>query len=136
MKKIISIVVYLLIVVGTFSACRGGSYIEDFVNVQWSCSDMSLRFTYTEDNSEMGTGTLVKDDNTIEIVCLFSLSKNIEIYSKSDYNSTAGDVICTALLIGHYELKDNVATVTIVEDNLFNGDYLDKVIYLQMKPLT
>ncbi len=135
MKKIISIVVYLLIVVGIFSACRGGLYMEDFVDVQWTCNDIGLQFTYTNDNSEMGVGTLVKDNKTIEIVCLYSLSKNIEIYDKSEYNLTADDVVCAALLIGHYELNNNVATITIVEDNLFDGDYLDKVFTLQMIPL-
>ena len=63
-------------------------------------------------------------------------SKNIEIYDKSEYDLTTGDIVCPALLIGHYKIKDDVATVTIVEDNLFNGDYLNKVIYLQKAPLS
>lgn len=135
MKKIVSILVSLLIVIVTFSACRGGVYIDDFVNAQWTCNDLSLQFAYTDDNPEMGVGTLVKDNETIEIICLFSLSKNIEIYDKSNYGSTDSDEVCKALLIGHYEIKDNVAKVTIIEDNLFKGEYLNKVIYLKMTPL-
>ena len=120
--------------VGTFSACRGGLYMEDFVDVQWACSEINLQFTYTAEDSEKGTGTLIKDNKTIDIVCMFTLSKNIEIYDKSEYDLTTGDIVCPALLIGHYKIKDDVATVTIVEDNLFNGDYLNKVIYLQKAP--
>ena len=123
--------------VGTFSACRGGLYMEDFVDVQWACSEINLQFTYTTaEDSEKGTGTLIKDNKTIDIVCMFTLSKNIEIYDKSEYDLTTGDIVCPALLIGHYKIKDDVATVTIVEDNLFNGDYLNKVIYLQKAPLS
>ena len=136
MKKKINIAVCLLIVVGIFSACRGGLYMEDYVDVRWTCNDINLQFTYTADNFEMGIGTITKDNTTIDIVCLFSLSKNIEIYNKSEYNSSTGDVVCTPLLLGHYKINGDVATVTIVEDNLFNGDYVDKVISLQKKPLT
>ncbi|MBQ7778905.1 MAG: hypothetical protein IJ404_00275 [Clostridia bacterium] len=136
MKKIINIFVSLLIVIVTFSACRGGVYIDDFVNVKWTCNDFGLQFSYTDDNPEMGVGTLVKDNETIEIICLFSLSKNIEVYDKSNYSSTDSNEVCKALLIGHYEVKDDVAKVTIIEDNLFNGEYLNKVIYLKMTPLT
>lgn len=110
--------------------------MEDYVDVRWTCNDINLQFTYTADNFEMGIGTITKDNTTIDIVCLFSLSKNIEIYNKSEYNSSTGDVVCTPLLLGHYKINGDVATVTIVEDNLFNGDYVDKVISLQKKPLT
>lgn len=122
--------------VGTFSACRGGLYIEDFVDVQWACSEINLQFTYTADDPGKATGTLVKDNNTLDIVCLFSLSKNILIYDKSEYDLSTDGVDCMVLLMGHYKIKDDVATVTIVEDNLFNGDYLNKVIYLQKAPLS
>lgn len=135
MKKRISIVVCFLIIIGMFCACRGGTYIEDFVDVQWICDDIGLQFTYTADNREMGIGTLDKDKESLDIVCLFSLSKNIEIYDKMEYNSKVGDEVCEALLVGHYELKDGIATITIIEDNLFGGDYLNKVIYLQMTPI-
>lgn len=136
MKKIISIAVCLLMVVGTFSACRAGLYMEDFVDVQWTCNDIELQFTYTSENSEMGIGTLVKDNETIDIVCMFSLSKHIEIYDKSKFDPTDGIDLSTALLVGHYKIKDNIATVTIVKDNLFGGNYLNKVFYLQMTPLS
>lgn len=135
MKKIISIIVWLIIAVATFSGCRGGLYMEDFVDVQWTCSDIDMEFTYNSDNLEMAIGTLVKDDETIEIVCMFSLFKNIEIYDKSEYDSTTCDDIRTPLLIGSYSIKGDVATVTIIQDNLFNGEYLDKVIYLEKTPL-
>lgn len=135
-RKIISIVVCMFILVGMFSACRGGSYMEDFIDVQWTCDDIELQFTYTSSNREMGIGTVVKDNGVIDIVCQFTLSKNIEIYDKEKYNEATGYIECTALLIGYYELKDDVATVTIVEDNLYDGDYVNKKIYLQMKSIT
>lgn len=134
-KKLI-ILFFLLVFVGNLSACRGGLYMDDFINVRWTCSDINLQFTYTADNLEKATGTLIKDNKTIDVVCMFTLSKNIEIYDKSEYDLTTGDIVCPALLIGHYKIKDDVATVTIVEDNLFNGDYLNKVIYLQKAPLS
>lgn len=139
MKKVIKklIILYSLVMfVGTFSACRGGLYMEDFVDVQWTGSDINLQFTYTADDPGKATGTLVKDNNTLDIVCLFSLSKNILIYDKSEYDLSTDGVDCMVLLMGHYKIKDDVATVTIVEDNLFNGDYLNKVIYLQKAPLS
>ena len=136
MKKIISIAVCFVVIVGTFSACRGGLYMDDFVDVQWTCSDMGLQFTYTTNDPEKATGTIVKDEETIDIVCLFSLSKNIEIYDESEFDLQTDGIECAALLIGHYKIKDDIATVTIVEDNLFHGDYWDEVIYLQMTPLT
>lgn len=110
--------------------------MDDFINVRWTCSEINLQFTYTADNLEKATGTLIKDNKIIDIVCMFTLSKNIMIYDKSEYDLTTGDIVCPALLIGHYKIKDDVATVTIVEDNLFNGEYLNKVIYLQKAPLS
>ena len=109
--------------------------MDDFDDVQWVCKDIQLQFSYVSDNLEMGTGTIIKDKEVIDIVCMFSLSKNIEIYDKLKYNSTTGDDVCDALLIGHYEIEGNVAKVTIVEDNLYEGNYLNKVIYLDRIPL-
>ncbi len=134
-KKLI-ILFFLLVFVGNLSACRWGLYMDDFINVRWTCSEINLQFTYTADNLEKATGTLIKDNKIIDIVCMFTLSKNIMIYDKSEYDLTTGDIVCPALLIGHYKIKDDVATVTIVEDNLFNGEYLNKVIYLQKAPLS
>lgn len=110
--------------------------MEDYVDVRWTCDDIDMQFTYTSDNSEMGLGTIIKDNEKIEIVCLFSLSKHIEIYDKAtfDLNSEyiGGD---SALIVGHYKLKDDIATVTIVKDNLYDGNYLNKAICLQMTHL-
>ncbi len=135
-KRFLNIVVCLFLVVGTFSACRGGLYMDDFVDVQWTCSNMGLQFTYTADDPEKAIGTIVKDGETIDIACLFSASKQILIYDKAEFDLQTDGIECAALLIGHYKIKDGVATVTIAEDNLFHGDYLDEVIYLQMTPLT
>ena len=135
MKRIRSIITCLFIVVVIFNACRGGVYMEDFEDVQWTCSDIKMEFTYTSDNPEMAIGTLIREDETIEIVCLFSLFKNIEIYDKSEYDATTCDDIRIPLIIGSYVIKDDVATVTIIQDNLFNGEYLDEVIYLEKTPL-
>lgn len=69
MKKVIKklIILYSLVMfVGTFSACRGGLYMEDFVDVQWACSEIKLQFTYTAEDSEKGTGTLIKDKNPLK----------------------------------------------------------------------
>ena len=135
MKKIIRFVC-LLIVVVTFSGCRGGLYMEDFIDVRWTCSDIDMQFTYTSDNPEMAIGTLVKDDETIDITCMYALTKTIWIFDKLEYDSTTIDgIVCEPLLIGSYVIEGDVATVTITRDNLFNGEYLDEVIYLEKTPL-
>ena len=136
MNKNINILVYLFVVIVTLCACRGGLYMEDFVDVQWTCSNMDMKFTYTVDNEGTAVGTIVKDNETINIVCMYTASKNIEIYDKLEYDSTTIDgIVCEPLIIGHYEIKDDIAVVTIFEDTLFNGEYLDKVIYLEKTPL-
>ena len=91
-KKLI-ILFFLLVFVGNLSACRCGLYMDDFINVRWTCSDINLQFTYTADNLEKATGTLIKDNKTIDVVCMFTLSKNIEIYDKSEYDLTTGDIV-------------------------------------------
>jgi len=118
MKKIISIAVCVFLVVGTFSACRGGVYMEDFVDVQWTSSDIGLQFAYTADDREKGIGVLNQNDETIDIVCLFSANKNILIYDKSEFDLQTDGIECAVLLMGHYKINNDVATVTIVEDNL------------------
>ena len=35
--------------------------MEDFVDVQWTCSDINLQFTYTLDDLEKATVTIVED---------------------------------------------------------------------------
>ncbi|MBQ7916300.1 MAG: hypothetical protein IJ315_05890 [Firmicutes bacterium] len=49
-------------------------------------------------------------------VCLFSISKNIDIFDKSEFDSQTDGIECAVLLSGHYKIKDDVATATIVED--------------------
>ena len=133
MKKIRSIIVCFLIVVLIFSGCRGGLYMEDFKNVQWTCSDMDIEFTYMDTGPAIGT--IVKDGVAIDIICWYSLSKTIDIYDKVEYEATTGDEVCVPLIIGSYSIKDDVATVNITQDNMFDGEYLDKVIYLEKTPL-
>ena len=61
MEKL-NFVIYLIIVVTTFGACRGGMYIDDFINVQWICNDINIQFKYTGEDCEKGRQSLVKDD--------------------------------------------------------------------------
>ena len=63
-KKLI-ILFFLLVFVGNLSACRWGLYMDDFINVRWTCSEINLQFTYTADDLEKATGTLIKDNKTI-----------------------------------------------------------------------
>lgn len=67
---------------------------------------------------------------------MFILNKNIKIYDELEHDLTTSDIVCTALLIGHYTIEDDIATVTIVEDNLFNGDCLNNVIHSLKTPLS
>ena len=135
MKKTISFFLCLLIVV-SFSACRAGLYMDDFIDTRWTCDEMNLQFTYNADNLDVAIGTLVKDGKTIDIACMYTMAKTILIHDKSEYYATADGEVCVPLLIGRYRIKGDTATYTITEDNLFGGDYLDKVIYLRMTPLT
>ena len=52
---------------------------------------------------------------------MFILNKNIKTYDELEHDLITGDIICSALLIKHYTIEDDIATVTIVEDNSFNG---------------
>ena len=135
MKKTISIIVCLSIVIGIFSGCRGGLYMEDFIDVQWTCGDIDMEFTYSSASPEMAIGTLNKDTETIDIVCRYALTKTIWIFEKLEYESITGDEACEPLLAGSYVIEGDVATVTITRDNLFNGEYLNEVIYLEKTPL-
>ena len=134
MKKLVSIIC-VLIVVMTISGCKVGLYMEDFENVQWNCSEMELEFTYGEQGPDLAVGTIVKDGETIEIVCLYFLTKVIWIYDKLEYDALASDEACDPLLTGSYSIEGDVATVKITTDNLFNGEYLDKEIHLTKTPI-
>lgn len=134
MKKLVSIIC-VLIVVMAFFGCKGGLYMEDFKDVQWTCNELEMKFTYTTDNEEMAFGTLTKDNESNEIVCLFTLSKTIEIFDKEQFEARSGDEVCEPLLVGGYTIKDDVATVKILKDNFFNGEYLDKEIHLTKTPI-
>ena len=135
MKKIVSIIC-VLIVVMTISGCKVGLYMEDFENVQWNCSEMELEFTYGEQGPDLAVGTIVKDGETIEIVCLYFLTKVIWIYDKAKYEAPrADDEVVDPLLTGSYSIEGDIATVKITTDNLFNGEYLDKEIHLTKTPV-
>ena len=134
MKKLVSIIC-VLIVVMTFSGCKGGLYMEDFENVQWTCSEIELQYTYYDVETGFAMGTIVKDNEYIDIVCRYSLSKTIDIYDKEKYESRTGDEVCEPLLIGGYKIEGDIATVKILQDNLFNGEYLDKEIHLTKTPI-
>ena len=134
MKKIVKSICILMVIM-TLSACKGGLYMDDFADVQWTCSEIDMQFEYTSDNREMAIGTLVKGDETINIVCKFTLYKNIEVYDESEYDSTTSDDVRTPLLIGSYSIEGDIATVEIIQDNLYNGEYLDKEIHLTKTPI-
>ena len=110
--------------------------MEDFENVQWNCSEMELEFTYGEQGPDLAVGTIVKDGETIEIVCLYFLTKVIWIYDKAKYEAPrADDEVVDPLLTGSYSIEGDIATVKITTDNLFNGEYLDKEIHLTKTPV-
>ena len=134
MKKLVSIIC-VLIVVMTISGCKVGLYMEDFKDVQWNCTDIELQFTYSSDNPEMAVGTIVKEDEKIDIICIYTANKSIWIFNKAEYESTIGDEVCEPLLIGSCTIKDDTAMVTIIRDNLYCGEYLDKEIELTKTPL-
>ena len=122
-------------VIATLAGCKGGLYMEDFKDVQWTCSEIEMQFEYTSEDLEKAIGTLVKDGETIEIVCSYTLFKNIEVYDKTDYDANSIEDIREPLLIGSYKINGDIATVKIIQDNLFNGEYLDKEIELTKTPL-
>ena len=135
MRKLVRIICFLIIVM-TISGCKVGLYMEDFENVQWSCSEMELEFTYGIQGPEPAVGTIVKDGETIEIVCLYFLTKAIWIYDKAKYEAPrADDEVVDPLLTGSYSIEGDIATVKITTDNLFNGEYLDKEIHLTKTPI-
>ena len=131
--KIISFVVIIACFI--LSGCRVGLYMEDFEDVQWTCSEIELQFKCTSENSEYAVGTICKDTESIEIVCKYFSTKVIWIYDKSEYESLTGDEACEPLLTGSYTIEGDVATVKITTDNLFNGEYLDKEIHLTKTPI-
>ena len=122
-------------VIATLAGCKGGLYMEDFKDVQWTCSEIEMQFEYTSEDLEKAIGTLVKDGETIEIVCSYTLFKNIEVYDKTDYDANSIEDIREPLLIESYKINGDIATVKIIQDNLFNGEYLDKEIELTKTPL-
>ena len=134
MKKLVSIIC-VLIVVMTISGCKAGLYMEDFENVQWTCSEIELQYTYYDVETGFAMGTIVKDNEYIDIVCRYSLCKTIDIYDKEKYESRTGDEVCEPLFIGSYKIEGDIATVKITTDNFFNGEYLDKEIELTKTPL-
>lgn len=134
MKKVAKMTVLLILVV-ICSGCLVGVYIEDFKDVQWTCNDIELQFTYTSDNLEMAIGTLAKEDENIDIICKYAANKAIWIFDKAEYESTTDNEVCEPLLIGSYTIEGDTATVTIIRDNLYNGEYLDKVIQLTKAPI-
>ena len=136
MKKVICFFLCTVIVCCIFSGCKAGLYMEDFENVQWNCSEMELEFTYGEQGPDFATGTIVKDGEKVEIVCLYFLTKVIWIYDKEKYEAPrADDEVIEPLLTGSYKIEGDVATVKITTDNLFNGEYLDKEIELIKTPI-
>ena len=135
MKKVICFLLCIVIMCFTLSGCKVGLYMDDYKDVQWTCNELDMQFTYTSDNLEMAKGTLVKDGETIEILCSFTLSKTIDVYDKLQYESRTEDEICAPILIGSYSIEGDIATVKIIQDNLFNGEYLDKEIHLTKTPV-
>ena len=110
--------------------------MEDFKDVQWTCNEeIDIQFEYTSEDLEKAVGTIVKDGETIDIVCSYTLYKNIEVYKTDDYEANSIDDIRTPLLIGSYSIEGDIATVKILQDNLFNGEYLDKEIHLTKTPI-
>ena len=135
MRKLVRIICFLIIVM-TISGCKVGLYMEDFENVQWSCSEMELEFTYGIQGPEPAVGTIVKDGETIEIICKYTLTKTIRIFDKAEYEAPrTEDEVLEPLLTGSYSIEGDIATVKITTDNLFNGEYLDKEIELTKTPL-
>ena len=134
MKKVLNLALILILVV-ICSGCLVGIYMEDFKDVQWICTDIELQFTYSSDNPEMAVGTIAKEDEKIDIICIYTANKSIWIFNKAEYESTIGDEACEPLLIGSYTIKDDAAMVTIIRDNLYCGEYLDKEIELTKTPL-
>ena len=135
MKKVLNLALILILVV-ICSGCKVGLYMEDFENVQWSCSEMELEFTYGIQGPEPAVGTIVKDGETIEIICKYTLTKTIRIFDKAEYEAPrTGDEVCEPLFIGSYKIEGDIATVKITTDNFFNGEYLDKEIELTKTPL-
>lgn len=134
MKKVakwLCIFMVLLMLTG----CKAGMYMEDFENVQWTCSEIQLQFSYKDVDSGPAVGTLGTDNQTVDIVCRYALTKTIWIFDKTEYESITDDEVCEPLFIGSYSIEDDVATVKITTDNLFNGEYLDKEIHLTKTPI-
>ena len=134
MKKLVKFICILMAIM-TLSACKGGLYMEDFKDVQWTCSDINMQFVYADDEVYSAVGIIEKDGENVEIVCDYFATKVIWIYDKSEYDALAEGETCDPLLTGSYTIKGDVATVKITTDNLFNGEYLDKEIELTKTPL-
>lgn len=106
----------------------------------WVCEELNLEFTYvkytSEEESEEQMGKIVKDGETIDVVCAYTWSRAVELYDKKEYDESIaehGGIACEPILIIKYDFDDKnpVAKAVVTKDILFGGEYLDKEVTLK-----
>ena len=151
MKKLISVMMFIFVIatcngcvvkdiISNISAKFYNPNIWEYGEGQWICEELNLEFTYisyeSQEEAESTAGTIVKDGEVIDIVCAFSYGREVVIFDRIEHDTSIanhGGIACDPILVIEYKFedKDAVATATVTQDRLFDGEYLEKEVTLK-----
>ena len=113
-----------LITIFLLSSCRSHDYADKYKNVKWTSVDPVIEFTVSNKTDEFNEGTLKVNDETVEILCLWTLSNGLHIFYKNKVDLSSDSLSDDEIAIrGNYKIKKGIVTLTIDLDNVYDNKY-------------
>lgn len=122
--KRIGIILTCLITILLLSSCRSLDYADKYENVKWTSVDPVIEFTVINKTDEFNEGTLKVSDETVDILCLWTLSNGLHIFYKNKVDLSSDSLSDDEIAIrGNYKIKKGIVTLTIDLDNVYDNKY-------------
>lgn len=122
--KRIRIILMCLITIFLLSSCRSLDYADKYKNVKWTSVDPVIEFTVSNKTDEFNEGTLKVNDETVDILCLWTLSNGLDVFYKNKVDLSSDSLSDDEIAIrGNYKIKKGIVTLTIDLDNVYDNKY-------------
>lgn len=113
-----------LITIFLLSSCRSLDYADKYKNVKWTSVDPVIEFTVSNKTDEFNEGTLKVNDETVDILCLWTLSNGLDVFYKNKVDLSSDSLSDDEIAIrGNYKIKKGIVTLTIDLDNVYDNKY-------------